>query len=321
MKMEMDEMKLSMVEREEKVLEESLEGRLEKERNLAVIESARSEQSMLREAIRNLKIEKIRLLKRMDVYSGTKKVPEVAKQEVVGLEDFTNRFILGQQVDNKLRHELDQLISVAMEHQDKLNRTVEQIEKDVEKKCELEMIVGTDVKIDSVEEEVIETKFKEENTAEHIHSKKYEKLNALKEKIKSVEKEIEEKSSALEEILATVGSLVLADREKMKMQEEKRKMVEQRKEEIVLEKRNIEIERVEKIAQFKEEKNNLERKELALNISLASLNMDIERERSKMMRFGGKGMFLSGDGLEVEDLVLPGHGDKDEQAGVIRESE
>ena len=88
-----------------------------------------------------------------------------------------------------------------------------------------------------------------------------------------------------------------------------------------LEKRKIEIERVEKIAQFKEEKNNLERKELALNISLASLNMDIERERSKMMRFGGKGMFLSGDGLEVEDLVLPGHGDKDEQAGVIRESE
>ena len=48
MKMEMEEMKLSMVEREEKVLEESLEGRLEKERNLAVIESARSEQSMLR---------------------------------------------------------------------------------------------------------------------------------------------------------------------------------------------------------------------------------------------------------------------------------
>ena len=45
LKMEMEEMKLSMVE---KVLEESLEGRLEKERNLAVIESARSEQSMLR---------------------------------------------------------------------------------------------------------------------------------------------------------------------------------------------------------------------------------------------------------------------------------
>ena len=91
----------------------------------------------------------------------------------------------------------------------------------------------------------------------------------------------------MEEILATVGSLVLADREKMKMEEEKRKMVEQRKEEIVLEKRKIEIERVEKIAQFKEEKNNLERKDLALNISLANLNMDIERERSKRIRLGG----------------------------------
>ena len=32
------------------MLEESLEGRLEKEKNLAVIESARSEQSMLRKA-------------------------------------------------------------------------------------------------------------------------------------------------------------------------------------------------------------------------------------------------------------------------------
>ena len=68
-------MKLSMVEREEKVLEESMEGRLEKERNLAVIESARSEQSMLREAVRNLKIEKIRLLKRMDAYSEKRKGP------------------------------------------------------------------------------------------------------------------------------------------------------------------------------------------------------------------------------------------------------
>ena len=53
---------------------------------------------------------------------------------MVGLNDFTNRFILAQQVDNKLRQELEQLISVAMEHQEKLNRTVEQIEKDVEKK-------------------------------------------------------------------------------------------------------------------------------------------------------------------------------------------
>ena len=70
MKMDMEEMKLSMVEREE-----SMEGRLEKERKLAVIESTRSEQSMLREAVRNLKIEKIRLLKRMDAYSEKRKGP------------------------------------------------------------------------------------------------------------------------------------------------------------------------------------------------------------------------------------------------------
>jgi hypothetical protein len=97
----------------------------------------------------------------------------------------------------------------------------------------------------------------------------------------------------------------------MKIKEEKRKMVEQRKEKIDLEKRKIEFKRVEKIAQFKEEKNKLERKELALNISL---NMDIERERSKRRRLGGKG-------LEEEDAVLTGHGDKDEQTGDIRERE
>ena len=56
MKMEMEEMKLFMVE--------SLEGRLEKERNLAVIEAARSEQSMLRESVKNLK--------KMEVYSDKK---------------------------------------------------------------------------------------------------------------------------------------------------------------------------------------------------------------------------------------------------------
>ena len=135
----MEEMKLSMVEREEKVLEESMEGRLEKERNLAVIESARSEQSMLREAVRNLKIEKIRLLKRMDAYSEKRKGPEVSKQDVVGLDDFTKRFILAQQVDNTLRMELEQLISVAME--EKLNRIVE----DIAKKGDLEMILAADV--------------------------------------------------------------------------------------------------------------------------------------------------------------------------------
>ena len=32
-------------------------------------------------------------------------------------------------------------------------------------------------------------------------------------------------------------------------------------------------------------------------------------------------MLLSGEGLEEEELVLPGHGDEDKQAGDIRESE
>ena len=45
------------------------------------------------------------------------------------------------------------------------------------------------------------------------------------------------------------------------------------------------------------------RKDLALNISLASLNMDIERERSMRSKVEGKEMLLSGEALEEEDLV------------------
>ena len=105
------------------------------------------------------------------------------------MEEFTKRFTLAQQMDNKLRQELKQLISVAIEHQEKLNSTVEQIAKDVVKKGELEMILATDVKIDRDVEEVIQTEVKEENTAENIDSKKDDrKLIVLKEKIKSVEK-------------------------------------------------------------------------------------------------------------------------------------
>ena len=45
-----------------------------------------------------------------------------------------------------------------MEHQEKLNSTVEQIEMNDEKKCELEMILAADEKkIDRVEEEVVLT--------------------------------------------------------------------------------------------------------------------------------------------------------------------
>ena len=45
------------------------------------------------------------------------------------------------------------------------------------------------------------------------------------------------------------------------------------------------------------------RKDLALSISLASLNMDIERERSMRSRVEGKEMLLSGEALEEKDLV------------------
>ena len=75
----------------------------------------------------------------MDAYSEKRKGPEVSKQDVVRLDDFTKRFILAQHVDNTLRLELEQLISVAME--EKLNRIVE----DIAKKGDLEMILAADV--------------------------------------------------------------------------------------------------------------------------------------------------------------------------------
>ena len=56
---------------------------------------------------------------------------------------------------------------------------------------ELEMILATDVKNDPEDEEVIETEYKEENTAEHIDSKKDDqKLNALKEKIMRLKRKV-----------------------------------------------------------------------------------------------------------------------------------
>jgi predicted transcriptional regulator len=59
---DMEEMELFMWRGRIKCCGENVEGWLEKERNLAVIESAaRSEQSMLKEAVRNSKVEKIRL--------------------------------------------------------------------------------------------------------------------------------------------------------------------------------------------------------------------------------------------------------------------
>ena len=76
-----------------------------------------------------------------------------------------------------------------------------------------------------------------------------------------------------------------------------------------------------KIAQFKEEKSNLERKELALNISLVSLNMDIERERSMRRKLEGKEMMFSEEALEEEVLVLPADGDEDEQTDDVRNSD
>ena len=93
---------------------------------------------------------------------------------------------------------------------------------------------------------------------------------------------------------------MLTDREKIKREEDIRRKVEQLKENIVLEKSRIDVER---IAQFREEKENLERKELALNISLANLNMGIERERTRRGRLDEEGM-VGCDGFEETELVL-----------------
>eukprot|EP00092_Neocalanus_flemingeri_P016752 GFUD01018117.1.p1 GENE.GFUD01018117.1~~GFUD01018117.1.p1 ORF type:complete len:403 (+),score=155.88 GFUD01018117.1:51-1259(+) len=312
MSAEMEEMKLFVVERKEEMLEESAEGRLEKERNFAVIESARSEQSMLREAVRNLKIEKIRLLKKMEVFPDRKQMAGTVREELVGLGDCVDRFVLARKTDVKLRQELEQVISVTMEYQEKLDRAANQIEKAVKKKLELERVLATSVKMETAGEDdsQVNGALKDhENTAEVVETKTDKKrIIFVQEKIQSVEKEIFEKSSALEDILRTVGSLVSADREALKREEEKMRRVEQLKEMIVLEKRRIEGGRLVKIAKFEEEKEKLERKEFGLNIKLANLNMEIERVRSRREKneeFGegscGEQSWEIEEGLGMED--------------------
>ena len=124
MKTEEETMKRTWVETEEEKLESSIEGRLDKEKKLAVIESARLEQTMLREAVRNLKIEKIRLVKKLEAVDEKKNVAEVAKKSVLELEDVRNKLATAEQMDEKLGEELEEMINVATEYQEKLDTIV-----------------------------------------------------------------------------------------------------------------------------------------------------------------------------------------------------
>ena len=124
MKTEEETMKRTWVETEEEKLESSIEGRLDKEKKLAVIESARLEQTMLREAVRNLKIEKIRLVKKLEAVVEKKNVAEVAKKCVLELEDVRNKLATAEQMDEKLGEELEEMINVATEYQEKLDTIV-----------------------------------------------------------------------------------------------------------------------------------------------------------------------------------------------------
>ena len=292
MKTEEETMKRTWVETEEEKLESSIEGRLDKEKKLAVIESARLEQTMLREAVRNLKIEKIRLVKKLEAVDEKKNVAEVAKKSVLELEDVRNKLATAEQMDEKLGEELEEMINVATEYQEKLNTIVEAIEISVEKKTHVEKVLRSK-KYEDLDVSDVGVEVKDVDVSQLVNMKTDEKLSDVKSKIICVEKEIEEKSRTLEELLLTIGSFVEADKKTMSFKEERKKRVEELQEKIDTEKKKVEIEREEFLAKIEEERNSLAKRELTLNISLAGINMDIEREKSINLRnknkFGDEG--------------------------------
>jgi len=314
MKTEEESMKITWMGTEEEKLEASIEGRLDKEKKLAVIESARLEQAMLREAVRNLKIEKIRLVKKLDAVVEKKSVVEVEKKSVLPLEDLKNKFTIAQQMDDKLGEELEEMINVATEYQEKLGITVKEIEIGVEKKAVLEKVLMSE-KSDDLETFDAEVKVTEEDMSQLVDMKTDDKLNDIKLKIMNVEKEIEEKSRVLEELFSNIGSFVEADKKKMVLKEERKKRTEELKNKINAEKRRIEKERVQFLAKIEDERNSLSQRKLALNISLAGINMDIEKGKTVKLRNQNK--FCFEGNVEHEDIFTANL--KDDHEADIRE--
>jgi len=278
---ELEEMKLRGVEEDEEILEHSIESRLDKERNIAVIEAARAEQSLLREATRQLKVDKIRLSKKLDVFNDRKQEPDVSLSSLVKLDEHSNRIAIAQDLDVKLGMELQEVICIATEHQEKLTDSVKIIEKAFKKKIELLEYFTAIFDNTNHEESTIQFKKEDEIVKEVIDIKADRKaITTIGDRIKRVEKDIEDKSKALEEVLRDLDGLVASDREKL--MENRKESAEKLKEVIISEKRKIVILRREKFAKFEEEKDHLERKELGLNISLANLNMVIEYHNSRI---------------------------------------
>jgi len=314
MKTEEESMKITWMGTEEEKLEASIEGRLDKEKKLAVIESARLEQAMLREAVRNLKIEKIRLVKKLDAVVEKKSVVEVEKKSVLPLEDLKNKFTIAQQMDDKLGEELEEMINVATEYQEKLGITAKEIEIGVEKKAVLEKVLKPE-KSEDLETFDAEVNVTEEDMSQLVDMKADDKFNDVKLKIMNVEKEIEEKSRVLEELFSNIGSFVEADKKKMVLKEERKKRTEELKNKINAEKRRIEKERVQFLAKIEDERNSLSQRKLALNISLAGINMDIEKGKTVKLRNQNK--FCFEGNVEHEDIFTANL--KDDHEADIRE--
>merc|ERR1712179_856272 len=308
-------MKITWMGTEEEKLEASIEGRLDKEKKLAVIESARLEQAMLREAVRNLKIEKIRLVKKLDAVVEKKSVAEVEKKSVLPLEDLKNKFTIAQQMDDKLGEELEEMINVATEYQEKLGITAKEIEIGVENKAVLEKVLKPE-KSEDLETFDAEVNVTEEDMSQLVDMKADDKLNDVKLKIMNVEKEIEEKSRVLEELFSNIGSFVEADKKKMVLKEERKKRTEELKNKINAEKRRIEKERVQFLAKIEDERNSLSQRKLALNISLAGINMDIEKGKTVKLR--NQNMFYFEGNVEHEDIFTANL--KDDHEGDIGEA-
>jgi len=275
--------KKTWVEAEESKLEESIDGRVDKEKKFALIDSARLEQTMLREAVRNLKIEKIRLMKRVDAAGEKRNDTEVVQKNNPEAGEVTDKLVIARHKDEMLGEELEEMVNVAQEHQEKLQMIANKIEHALSKKSKLgtALLNAENFQFKMEDDEM---KVKDEPTIHMEDVKEDKKLSELKEKIANVEKEIEEKSRNLEDTLATIGRLIEDDKNHTIKLEEKKKQVEELRLMILLEKKKVDDERNEFMLKFEEERDNLARRELAVNISLANLNMDIEKEKTKKLR-------------------------------------
>jgi len=228
LKQEFEQAKESSIMKTSKEYDCVSEENIKKEQNLVLIEAARGEQSLLRDAIRNVKKEKIRLTQQMELFQDKKlalKSPIKQEPEALKEVDMTKMETLIQECyekDKILEQEVIQAQNVASGHIDRLIATVKRIEKLLEKKRKLLSLIGGKVSVDrSVKVECSKytvsssvKKNDDKTSYSYENSEDTKVFNPTETKIHNIEKEIEAKNQQLEANLKLIGELMSNDNDK-----------------------------------------------------------------------------------------------------------